>query len=412
MPDDRNHWRDDPVPLPGLDWLTGPLNGGFRPRGQYLLAGAPATNKSTLAVQVASAYARLGRSTLFILSEQSPEEARTIFRRVNGRSFGDVISRIKLESLNDIEELQVLLMRQNQESRPSLVVVDSLQGSGLPSTATRAYRTISAFQRTAKRLRTTTISIAHITKDGSIAGPKSLEHQIDACIFLRKAGSLRQLFVTKNRYGPEIVEPVSLIVRKEGVAPYPHSSNQTASVLGYPGSGDEPVEIQASATLPRYGGRAELNAPFLPSKRIRQLLTTISGLPGIDLQTVSYAINALIPDCDGYTAAIELPLTMALLAAYLRQSLPPRTIYAGGVDLRRNIRSVRPSHLAALAEMLAQENAPVIDTIYLSPASATLLSDLRAGEGDESICERINIIGVQTLDELVTRLWPEAFRSE
>jgi DNA repair protein RadA/Sms len=395
-----------------VEFLVPPLNGGFRPGGQYLLAGPPGAVKTTLAVQISCGYARLGREVLFALTEQSVEEARGIFRRISGRHFDEIMRRVRLVSLNAVEELPILLLRQNQESRPALVVVDSLQGNGLPSTATKAYRRISEFQRTAKRLGVTSIAIAHVIKDGGIAGPKSLEHQIDVCIVMRKAGALRQLFVLKNRYGPEWVEPLTLLVGEHGLHPYPHSSSETAVVLGYCGWGDQPLEVQVSATLPKYGSRAELNAPFLPAKRVRQLITTVGSLPGVDLRAMSYAINALVPGGESYSTAIDLPLTVAMLSAYLRQPVPARALLIGGVDLFRRIRAVNPEHLGALSDMLRREDGRIINTVYVAGASAHLLNELLRSAGEGEWDQEVDVIGVRSLDELAPVLWPEIFTTE
>lgn len=408
---DKRSSRKDLVKPKGLDWLVEPLNGGFRAGGQYLLAGPPSSLKTTLAVQVACGYALRGLAVLIALTEQSVEEVRGIFRRIcGGRHFETVMSRITLVSLTNLDELPLLILQEKRKSQPSLVIVDSVQGHGLPSTATRTYRKLSQFQSTAKRLEVTTLCIAQLTKSGDIAGPKTFEYQVDACLSLRKAGALRQLFIPKHRYGPEVVEPVTLSVREYGLAPFPHSRCETAVVLAYCGWGQQPLEVQVSTALPRIGGRAELNAPFLPARRIRQLINTVNGLPGVDLQTVSYMINALIPGGEGYNPAMELPLAVALLSAYLRQPPPPRALFVGGVDLLRRIRAVQSDVVAGLVEMLAREDAPVIERVYLASGSATLFEEIRSTDREGSSDPQV--IAVPTLDALAQSLWPEVFRGE
>jgi hypothetical protein len=91
-----------------------------------------------------------------------------------------------------------------------------------------------------------TVLVGHVTKKGQIAGPKDLEHNVDCVLYIRRAFRLR-----------------------------PHMAARSTAVHGYAGIGDDLAEGQASVSLPRYGSRPELNAPFLPGKKVRQLLSVL-----------------------------------------------------------------------------------------------------------------------------------------
>lgn len=401
--------RDQHLALTGLPFLVEPLNGGLRPGGLYLLAGAPGANKSTLAVQLASECAIAGGRVLYLLTEQAPAELDGIVRRVKGDDANRLLANIEREPLDDVEQLPELLFRKRMREF-SLIVIDSLQGTGLPGTALRTYGRLFEFMETAKRLGATTLAIAHITKNGKIAGPKALEHKVDVAVFLAKVGSLRQLFVTKNRFGPEVTEPLMLVSGPKGLAPAPHTRPESASALGYCGSGDMPLEVQVSISLPRSGERAELNAPFLPARRIRQIVHTVAAIPGIELRDVTYAINALVPDGQGYTNSLDLALAVGVMAAHLRRAVPAAYLFAGGLDLRRNVRPPSPHYLAALVGLLASPES-IIDRVYVSSASAGLLSDLLTEDSALAPARPVEVIGVVSLDELVRLLWPDGFAS-
>ncbi len=408
----EEHRDRGPRVLPTLEWLDGPLNGGFRVGSAYLFGGAPGSNKSTLLAQVATALAHQRIPVLFVLTEQSRDDLAEIFERVNPDADAELAGLLReyidLEPLDDVKGLPVLLRRRVPELYPhtKVIVVDSIQGSGLASTATRTYQRIFEFVDEARAHGITTCLISHVTKRGTIAGPKSLEHKVDVALVLRKALGTRQLFVPKNRYGAEVTEPLLLDVSERGLAPSRHAVEATSAALGYAGEGDELLEIQASVSLPRLGGRGELACPFLPAKRIKQILTTLSTLPGIDIGDLSCSINAYLPNLRGYAPVADLPLALAMLAAYLHLPLPAQTLFAGQLDLRRTIRSANPVYLSALAGLLTNGMAPGVRQVVLSAGAVGALEDAFPTDLPRPAVE---VVGVRTLDELLTLLWPSVF---
>lgn len=398
--------------LPELPWLDRNLNGGLREGGAYLLSGEPGANKTTLAVQVAFALASQGGRILMVLNEQSPSDLLRIFGRVHGNSHlpKAVRENITIEQFDTPSDLLSLVRRRLPTYHPGfdLLITDSLQGNGLQSTATASYREFYEFLDETKSRGLTTLTIAHVTKNGRIAGPKSLEHKVDVCLVLRKAASLRHLYVPKNRFGPEVTDPVMLENATTGLILSPHCSSESACVLGYLGLGDL-IEVQVAVSLPRYGARAELNAPFLPTKRIRQIISTLNRLPGLDLNDLSYAVNALVPDVNGYNNALDLPLAIAILAAHLQQAVPGRSLFIGGLDLRQNIRPPAVAVLTCLAELFGSDNPVPVNQIFLSSAAAGLLHESLPAPDKIMASNGLRLVGVSTLGELVGLLWPKVF---
>lgn len=393
----------------GLDWLDAPLNGGLRAGGSYLLSGAPGSNKTTLAVQAAANLAAQGVHVLLVLTEQTPAELRGILRRAAGGDLDAIASYISpflsCELIDRTDELLRLLRRTIPTRYPDtkVIVVDSLQGTGVSSTSTKSYRSVYVFIDETKARGITTIAVAHITKAGQIAGPKSLEHRVDVAVVLRKTYKFRHMFIIKNRFGPEIVEPVVLSIETGRLEPCPHAAAQCASTIGYSNAEDEIVEIQVAVSIPRLGARPELTAPYLPSKRIKQLVSCASKLPGVDLHELSYAINAFVPSCT-YRPEMDLPIAVALLSAYLQKPVPPRALFVGQVDLRLNIRSPRVEYLSELAHLITTDSGTAVDSIFIATGAAGYLRESLHGDGHA----RLAIIGVGGLAELLTRIWPGA----
>lgn len=396
-------------PFCELDWLNAVLNGGIRRGAAYLLTGPPGSNKTTLCVQAAVDLALQGCTVVFLLSEQTPEEAVPVFARVVGSDLArlpsDVQDNVSLHTFESPADLPGLIRsgRLGSVAGIDLIVVDSLQGGGLLSSSVRAYRPYYEFADHAKRHGVATLTTAHVTKSGKTAGPKTLEHKVDVSLVLGKAGNYRPFYLAKNRFGPELADPIMLESASSGLILSPHRLGQTASVLGYPGEGDQVVEVQASVGLPRFGACGEITAPFLHGKRIRQIVSTLAKLPGLDLNHSSYVVNALAPDMQGYAPAMDLAIAMAILAAYLQQPIPPRTVFVGSLDLRLHIRTPGLDYLSALGHLLDGIPGGSIRRVHLSMAAAGLLAELRHAPPN---ADEVQIVGVRTLEDLLDIIWP------
>ena len=285
-----------------------------------------------------------------------------------------------------------------------------MQGRGLSATAAKKYRALYEFAENAKAQRLISILIGHVTKKGQIAGPKDLEHNVDCIIYLRRAFRLRPLFIPKNRFGPAVVDPIVLTMDDKGrLHKSPHTAARSSAVLGYAGIGEELAEGQAAVSLPKYGSRPELNAPFLPSKKVRQLLTILSTLKDVDIADLSYEINCYIPRHQSYREELDLPLSISLLGSYLQQSVPERTLFVGELDLTRKVRAPEETYLAALAELIQGPQRGKIDRIYLAAEAAEKFGRMRPSESGPFTKDIVEIVGVKDLQDLIGILWPDIF---
>ena len=365
-------------------------------------------------MQMATAVANQRVPVLLVLTEQSRSDVTRIFERINPDADHELLQRIEeyvaVETMDDVTALPALIRRRVPEyyEHTQVIIVDSIQGSGLAATATRSYQQLFNFVDEARARGIATCLISHVTKRGAVAGPRSLQHKVDVAVVLRKALGVRQMFIAKNRFGPEIVDPILLDVTAAGLAPSRHATESISAAYGYAGVGDELLEIQAAVTLPKLNGRAELACPFLPNKRVKQILATLSGLPGIDVSDLSYSINAYLPDARGYLPPIDLPLALAILAAYLHRPLPAQTVFAGALDLRRTVRSPDGAYLYALGQLLGDSLAPAVRRVVLPRPAIRLLHESFPTDRPRPDVE---IVGIQTLDELLVLLWPDAFAS-
>jgi DNA repair protein RadA/Sms len=254
------------------------------------------------------------------------------------------------------------------------------------------------------------ILTGHVTKKGQIAGPKDLEHNVDCVMYIRRAFRLRPFFVPKNRFGPAVLDPLVLMMDDRGrLTQSPHMAARSTAALGYAGIGEELAEGQASVTLPRYGSRPELNAPFLPAKKVKQLLSILSTVKEVDLTDLSYEINCYVPRQQRYREELDLPIAVALLSSYLQRPVPERAVFVGELDLTRRIRPPEDRYLAALAMLLTGPKKGSIQKLYISDECAQAVARMRPDSGGPAVGDLLEIIGVSDLESLLRQLWPDLF---
>lgn len=177
------------------------LGGGFVAGGAILLAGEPGSGKSTLSLQVADLSAKAGYTVLYITGEESREQIKLRADRI-GANADDLF-------IADEQDMSVALGH-IEEVSPDLIVVDSIQTMASPDIEGRAggvsqtVEVASVFTRLAKAQGIPLILIGQVTKDGNIAGPRSVEHLVDTVLHFEgdKNSTLRLLRTVKNRYGP------------------------------------------------------------------------------------------------------------------------------------------------------------------------------------------------------------------
>jgi DNA repair protein RadA/Sms len=190
--------RARPSGVPELDRVLG---GGLVPGAALLLAGEPGVGKSTLLLEVAAQTARSGERTLYVTGEESAAQVRLRADRT-----GAVQDELYLAAETDLGAV----LGHIEAVQPGLVVVDSVQTiaasdvDGVPGGVTQVKEVSAALIRMAKQRGTTLVIVGHVTKDGTIAGPRVLEHLVDVVLHFEgeRNSRLRLVRAVKNRFGP------------------------------------------------------------------------------------------------------------------------------------------------------------------------------------------------------------------
>jgi DNA repair protein RadA/Sms len=331
----------------GIEEFDRVLGGGLVPGAVLLVAGEPGVGKSTLLLEVAHRVAASNGPALVVSGEESAGQVRLRAERI-----GALHERLYLAAET---ELSAVLAHVEQVN-PTLLILDSIQTVRSPAVdgtdggATQVRAVASALTAVAKSRGMTTILVGHVTKDGAIAGPRTLEHLVDVVISFdgERHSTLRLVRATKNRFGPAD-EIGCFEIGDAGVVGVPDPSALFVSRRAAPVPG-------SCVTVTLEGSR-----PLLAE--VQALVATTSGgsprraVSGLDPQRVAM-VNAVVErrggvklaDADVFAASVggvritepaaDLALALAIASASRDRALPEGMIALGEVGLSGEIRRV------------------------------------------------------------------------
>lgn len=327
------------------DELNRVLGGGIVPGSLVLVAGEPGIGKSTLFLQDALMMHNL--RILYISGEESEQQIKMRANRIN----------IKHDAFFLLTETSTqTIFQEIKKIKPELVIVDSIQTlqssyiDSSPGTISQIRECTAEFQRFAKETQTPVFLIGHITKDGSIAGPKLLEHMVDTVLQFEgdQHYAYRILRTTKNRFG-STAELGIYEMTGVGMKPVANPSdiliNQkeeqlSGIAIGATMEGLRPllVEVQALVT-PSVYGTPQRTASGFDLRRLQLLLAVLEKRGGFHFGTKDVFVN-IAGGLKIEDPAIDLAMVMALLSSYEDIPLSQKACFAGEVGLSGEIRAV------------------------------------------------------------------------
>jgi DNA repair protein RadA/Sms len=327
------------------DELNRVLGGGIVPGSLVLVAGEPGIGKSTLFLQDALMMHNL--RILYISGEESEQQIKMRANRIN----------IKHDAFFLLTETSTqTIFQEIKKIKPELVIVDSIQTlqssyiDSSPGTISQIRECTAEFQRFAKETQTPVFLIGHITKDGSIAGPKLLEHMVDTVLQFEgdQHYAYRILRTTKNRFG-STAELGIYEMTGVGMKPVTNPSdiliNQkeeqlSGIAIGATMEGLRPllIEVQALVT-PSVYGTPQRTASGFDLRRLQLLLAVLEKRGGFHFGTKDVFVN-IAGGLKIEDPAIDLAMVMALLSSYEDIPLSQKTCFAGEIGLSGEIRAV------------------------------------------------------------------------
>ncbi|MCC6948619.1 MAG: DNA repair protein RadA [Bradyrhizobiaceae bacterium] len=372
-----------------FDRVTG---GGFVRGSVLLLGGDPGIGKSTLLIEVAAKLANAGRRVVYVSGEEAVEQVRMRAERLALAK-----APVELAAETNVEDIVATL---SEGTAPALVVIDSIQTmwtetvESAPGTVTQVRGAAQALLRYAKKSGATVVLVGHVTKDGQIAGPRVVEHMVDAVLSFEGEGSqqFRVLRALKNRFGPtdeigvfemtggglaEVENPSALFLSERDLG-----SPGTAVFAGIEGTRPLLVEIQALVAPTALGTprRAVVGAD---SSRLSMILAVLEARCGVRLSGHDVYLN-VAGGLRIVEPAADLAVAAALVSSLSGAALPQDAVYFGEISLTGAVRAV------------PQAQARLKEAVKLGFTRAVLPEGGR-GEGVEGIA----LSPVAALDRLV-----------
>ena len=351
--------RAVPVPLPqveasgfervatGSSELDRVLGGGIVPGSLVLLGGEPGIGKSTLLLDVAGNIAANRGVVIYVSAEESPQQVKLRAERLG----------IETERLLLLPETELeAIIEITERTKPELVVVDSIQtiaSSQVPSApggVGQVRECTLQLMRMAKSIHVPVFIIGHVTKEGTVAGPRALEHIVDAVLYLEgeRFHSYRLLRGVKNRFGAtnevgvfemhsegmrDVENPSALFLAE-------HNDHTPGSAVIVSMEGTRPllVEVQALVSTTAFG-TPRCTANGLDHNRMLMLLAVLQKRVGLALGNQDVYVNV----AGGFSLgepAVDLGVAAAVASSFRERRISPETVLIGEVGLGGELRAV------------------------------------------------------------------------
>ncbi|MDR3716216.1 MAG: DNA repair protein RadA [Puia sp.] len=372
------------------------LGGGIVPGSIVLVAGEPGIGKSTLFLQIGLQLK--GITTLYISGEESEQQIKMRADRLKAKNEHFYLL---------TETYTQTIFQEIKKLRPQLVIVDSIQTlqspyiESSPGSISQIRECTSEFQRFAKDTHTPVFLIGHITKDGTIAGPKVLEHMVDTVLQFEgdRHYSYRILRTLKNRFGSTselgiyemsdegmrgVNNPSELLLNQKED---PLSGSAIAATI----EGLRPllIEVQALVTQSVYGTPQRTVSGF-DLRRLQLLLAVLEKRGGFHFGVKDVFLN-IAGGLKVEDPSIDLAVLCALLSSYEDNALSPHICFAGEIGLSGEIRAVN-----RIEQRIAEAEKLGFEKIFVSKYNQKGLNNQKYN---------IEIVGVSRVDEVYQRLF-------
>ena len=333
-----------PTQLAEFDFVLG---GGIVPGSLILIGGEPGIGKSTLLLQVAARLAAAGRRALYVSGEESGAQIKLRAERLNENT-----SEVLFLGETDLQRI----LAQAEEHAPAVLFIDSIQTTytedieGAPGNVGQVRECAARLQRYAKENDVAVFLVGHVTKGGTVAGPKTLEHIVDTVLYFEETGSLdhRVLRATKNRFGGvdeigvfrmtaegliAVANPSELFLRDRSIG-----VSGSAVVATIEGTRPLLVEVQALCAKASYGAAQRVTTGF-DRQRLALLLAVLEQRARLPFGQLDVFLN-VVGGVRVVETAGDLAVAAALMSALTNQEIPATSVFIGELGLGGELRAV------------------------------------------------------------------------
>lgn len=327
----------------GIKELNRVLGGGIVEGSVVLVGGDPGIGKSTLLLQMCQ---NIDKEILYVTGEESDAQIKLRANRL-----GVVSNNLSILAENSLDNIEANI----EQNKPDIIIIDSIQTiyrqdmSSAPGSVSQVREATSSLTTIAKSTGTTVFVIGHVTKEGTLAGPRVLEHLVDTVLYFEgdRYESYRILRAVKNRYGStneigvfemrndgfeEIKNPSGLFINLE--------EEDSGCCISCILEGTRPmlVELQSLVTTTNFGNPRRMATGF-DNNRLILLLAVLEKRCGLKLANQDTYIN-VVSGLKIEDRASDLALCMAIASSYKNKLLPESTAFIGEISLTGEIRPV------------------------------------------------------------------------
>ena len=374
-----------------IEELDRVLGGGIVPGSLLLVGGDPGIGKSTLLLQVCQRLCEDKHQVLYISGEESLKQIKLRANRM-----GEFTEDLLLLCETNLEIVKNVI----QKRKPEVVIIDSIQTmyseevASAPGSVSQVRESTNVFMQLAKGLGISIFIVGHVTKEGTVAGPRVLEHMVDTVLYFEgdRHASYRILRGVKNRFG-STNEIGVFEMRQNGLVEVENPSefmlngkpeNASGSVVACSMEGTRPIliEIQALVCSSNFG-MPRRTAAGTDYNRVNLLMAVLEKRVGIHLSNYDAYVN-IAGGIKMNEPAVDLGIVMAIVSSYKNQPIDEKTIVFGEVGLSGEVRAVNmPEQRVAEAKKLG------FTTCIMPEVSREVVKNSKG----------IKTIGVKTINE-------------
>ncbi len=330
----------------GLSEVDNVLGGGMVPGSLILLGGDPGIGKSTLALQLANYLEAQKNSVLYVSGEESAQQIKMRNGRLKSREDINVLTE------TDLETIMATLV----SVQPEVAIIDSIQTlnsqnvNGVVGGVSQLSYATNMLMRLAKENNIAIILIGHVTKEGMLAGPKTIEHMVDVVLYLEgeRLGNLRLLRSSKNRFGSigevgvfdmreeglvEVINPAAMFLEHRDK---PVAGSCTTAIME--GNKVMLLEVQALTSTSNFGYPKRTTSGF-DVNRLQLIIAILQKILNVNLSNQDIYINV----AGGFKIderAADLPVALAILSSFNGIPLPADSAAFGEIGLLGEVRNV------------------------------------------------------------------------
>lgn len=369
------------------------LGGGIVPGSLVLVGGDPGIGKSTLLLQVCQKLCEEKKQVLYISGEESLKQIKLRANRM-----GEFKEELYLLCETNLEVIRSVI----EKRKPDIVVIDSIQTmyseevASAPGSVSQVRESTNVFMQLAKGLGISIFIVGHVTKEGTVAGPRVLEHMVDTVLYFEgdRHASYRILRGVKNRFG-STNEIGVFEMRQNGLVEVENPSefmlngkpeHASGSVVACSIEGTRPIliEIQALVCNSNFG-MPRRTAAGTDYNRVNLLMAVLEKRVGLHLSNYDAYVN-IAGGVKMNEPAIDLGIVMAIVSSYKNKAIDEKTIVFGEVGLSGEVRAVSmPEQRVAEAKKLGFE------TCIIPEVSKDMVKDIQG----------IKVIGVKNIGDAI-----------